>query len=197
MLSSYWTSFLHWVQSAGYPGMGVAMLLEGLGVPFPGDAVMAFYGYMIAGGHFSYLQAVIWCTSGCWLGSLAAFFIGRNYGTYFLLQYGRYLLLKPKHIRFTEQLSERYGVWVLIVGRFLPGVRTLSSYFAGIGGMTWSTFILMSLLGFVMWCSVWIGLGFWLGEYAEALIARLNTALLVLALTAAAGTVGWFGFRRR
>ncbi|TCS74345.1 DedA family protein [Effusibacillus lacus] len=182
MFESLWHQFLIWVHNAGYQGMGADLLLEGLGVPFPGDAVMAFYGYMISAGHFSYVQAVAWCAAGCWLGSIAAFFVGRTYGVGFLQRFGRFLLLRPKHVRETELLSMRYGVWILVFGRFLPGVRTLSSYFAGIGRMSWPTFLLMSLLGFAMWCAAWLWIGVWFGEHWDQILERINQLLLALVL---------------
>ncbi|MFC4766869.1 DedA family protein [Effusibacillus consociatus] len=196
MLLSFWQTFLTWVHHAGYLGMGAALLLEGLGIPFPGDAVMAFYGYMISKGDFSYVQALLWCTAGCWLGSTVAFAIGRTYGVEFLKRHGRYLLLKPKHIYFTEKLSQRYGIWVLVIGRFLPGVRTLSSYFAGIGGMSWPTFLLMSLIGFAFWCAAWLGIGVLFGEHADNLLSQINRILLVLMLILACGLIAWIFFRR-
>lgn len=197
MLLSLWHAFLTWVHQAGYPGMTVAMLIEGLGIPFPGDAVLAFYGYMISQAHFSYPQAILWSSFGCWLGSLVSFAIGRTYGVGFLQRFGRLLLLQPKHVRYTETLSDRYGIWVVLVGRFFPGVRTLSSYFAGIGGMTWSTFIGASLLGFVLWCSAWLGIGLWFGSYSSLILAKINQFLLYFILAAAAGIGVWYWIRRK
>lgn len=197
MLTTVWQTFLTWVHEAGYPGMGAALLLEGLGIPFPGDAVMAFYGYMISVGHFSYIQAVLWCTAGCWSGSILAFAAGKIYGIGFLQKFGRFLLLKPDHVRFTARLSERYGIWVLVIGRFLPGVRTVSSYFAGIGGMAWSTFLPVSLAGFAVWCAVWIWIGVWFGKHAPTILSQINRILLIAMLLAGAGAGAWFLLRQR
>lgn len=197
MLSSVWESFVAWVNSAGYPGMGAAMVLEGLGVPFPGDAVMAFYGFMGSFGHFSYPQSVAWCSAGCWAGSLVSFAVGRRFGLPFLHRFGRLLFLQPKHIRFTERLSARYGIWVLVIGRFLPGVRTLSSYFAGIGGMPWRTFIVMSFAGFCLWCAAWLGLGWWLGQNAMLLISKINQILLTCTVLACAGGLLYMATRNK
>lgn len=194
---SLWHAFLTWVHDAGYAGMTVALIIEGLGIPFPGDAVLAFYGYMISQAHFSYPQAVLWSTIGSWLGSLVAFAVGRTYGIEFLYRFGRVLLLKPKHIRMTERLSDRFGVWVVLIGRFFPGVRTLSSYFAGIGGMTWPTFLVTSLIGFGLWCAAWLGIGYWFGENAALLLATINRWLLVLLLLTGIGAGIWVWLERR
>jgi membrane protein DedA with SNARE-associated domain len=180
MLQTVWQTFLHWVYAAGYPGVTAAMCLEGLGVPFPGDAVMAFYGFLAAQGHFSFFTLWIAASFGCFLGSLFAFWIGRRYGLPFLLRFGRLALVRAEQIRQTERFSRRYGIHILLVGRFLPGVRTLSSYFAAIGGMSWPRFLCYSLLGFLAWCFLWVGLGYYLGEHWRELAQMINRFLLWL-----------------
>jgi membrane protein DedA with SNARE-associated domain len=178
VFKTLWQTFLHWVHAAGYSGVVAAMILEGLGIPFPGDAVMAFYGFLAAQGRFSFL--IIWLSAsiGCYIGSLAAFFFGRRYGLPFLLRFGRFALIRPEQIKQTERLSRRFGIFVLVFGRFLPGVRTLSSYFAAIGGMSWPTFLCFSLLGFFAWCFTWVGLGVYLGEHWRDLVEIINRSLL-------------------
>lgn len=196
MFQTLWQTCLQWVYEAGYSGVFTAMFLEGLGVPFPGDMVMAFYGFLAAEGHFSPLLIWLFATGGCYLGSLFAFYLGRHYGLSLLLKMGRFALISPSHIRRTEQLSRRYGVYVLILGRFLPGVRTLSSYFAAIGGMSWSRFLLFSLLGFLAWCFVWVGLGYSLGTYWHEVVTWLNRYLLWFTLLLLAALFMYAKLRR-
>lgn len=174
---SLWQSFLQWVYSAGYPGIFAAMVLEGMGVPFPGDVFMAFYGFLASQGYFFFFLVWICATVGCYGGSLLAFYLGRRYGLSFLMGFARIALVRPRHIARTESLSRRYGVFVLVLGRFLPGVRTLSSYFAAIGGMSWLTFLIFSLVGFFAWCLTWVSLGYLLGEHWQDLMEIVNQFL--------------------
>ncbi|WP_134684683.1 DedA family protein [Brevibacillus migulae] len=164
MVTAVWETFQEWVLSLGYLGIFLAMMIEGIGLPFPGDATLAFFGYLSSSGHLLLPAAILTGSLGSTIGSLIAFALGKRYGLSLLTRYGKYLLLSVRSIDQTVRLSSRYGVLVLLFGRLFPGVRTLSSYIAGIGGMSWPIFLLFSFAGFVLFCSFWTLIGFWLGE---------------------------------
>lgn len=196
MITAMWETFVAWVLSLGYLGIFLALTIEGMGLPFPGDASLAFFGYLASTGEFVLPIVILVAALGCTLGSFIAFGLGKRYGIELLTRYGRILLLSSRSIDKTIHLSTRYGVLVLLFGRLFPGVRSLSSYIAGIAGMSWSVFVLYSFVGFALFTSFWILIGFWLGEN-WGVIAGIVKDYLVGILIATIVLIGLFLLRRR
>jgi len=194
MITAVWENVQEWVLSLGYLGIFLAMIIEGIGLPFPGDATLAFFGYLSSNGHLLLPALILIGSLGSTLGSLLAFVLGKRYGLTFLTRYGKYLLLSVRSIDHTVRLSTRYGVLVLLFGRMFPGVRTLSSYIAGIGGMSWPVFFLFSFAGFVLFCSFWILIGFWLGENWPVIVHMVKKYTLGI-MAAGIILIGLYFFR--
>lgn len=185
-----------WVQqitstiiALGYPGVFVALVIEGLGLPFPGDGFLAFYGYAISVGDMNGLAVLSIATLGYFCGVSIVFGLVKRFNNVLLDPlYRVHLLDEPKMSR-TSTMMEKFGALVLIPGRFLPGVRSLSTYAAALGQMPYSTFSFYTLIGSFVWCGAWIGMGFWFGENTHALLLHarrtltwMTVALLALAL---------------
>jgi membrane protein DedA with SNARE-associated domain len=196
METSIWGSILDIIYRLGSPGIVIAMVLEGLGVPFPGDIVMAGYGFLAAKGHFPFMTVYLASILGCWVGSWVSFYLGKRYGISFLHKFGRIVLMTETHIRHSQELSRNHAMLILTLGRFLPGVRTVSSYVAGIGEMDWAAFLLLSLLGFGLWCFTWVGIGYWVGDHWQEIVHTINTYLL-LVLAAGFGLAAIYAIWKR
>jgi membrane protein DedA with SNARE-associated domain len=79
-------------------------------------------------------------------------------------KYGKWVLLKPKHLKKTKQTYEKYGNKMIFFGFFLPGVRQFNSYFAGIIHIPFRTFALYAYTGAALWVSLFIGIGYIFGN---------------------------------
>jgi len=172
-----WHHVVDWIRVVGLSGLSIGLFIEGVGIPFPGETTLALFGFLANKGHYSLLNVILFATIGAWIGSWVSFFIGKKYGKPFLYRYGKYILLKQKQVDLTYLLSKRYGSLVLIIGRQIPGVRTVSSYVAGLGGMDWLKFLLYSLLGFAFWTSTWIIFGFIVSDKWQSLLKLFNSWL--------------------
>jgi len=179
MFSTLWDTLVQMALELGYVGLGLMLAVEGLGLPFPGDATLAFLGYLAGTGKLKFSLLVMFTTLGCSLGSLVAFFLGKRYGLTLLRQYGRYMLISERSIEVTQRFCNRYGVLVLLFGRLLPGVRTLSSYMAGVGGLHWPVFVPLSAMGFLLFCLFWSGVGYLLGENWTVLLLMMKKYLVL------------------
>ncbi len=168
------------VLSLGYVGVYLALVLEGLGLPFPGDVAMAFYGFAAARGNV-HLGAVMVCSlAGYMTGSTIAFAVSRKFGGHWLDNMSHRLLLNQRSMMSTSGLIHRYGAWLLIPGRFLPGVRSVSSYVAGISRMDFQAFLLYTGIGSALWCAGWVALGFWFGEHLTEVLHVVQSSLAYL-----------------
>lgn len=88
-------------------------------------------------------------------------------------------ILKPKHIQRTHAFFERYGGKTIILARFLPIVRTFAPFVAGVGGMTYSRFMMFNVSGGVVWVFLLVLTGHFFGNLP---IVRQNFSLAVLAI---------------
>mgnify|MGYP001203528091 CR=1 FL=1 len=100
-----------------------------------------------------------------------AVFLGDNVNYFLGLKLGPKLFSNPKskifnhkHLQKTHQFYERHGGRAIILGRFIPIVRTFVPFVAGIGSMQYSRFILMSLLGAICWIPPFLLAGHYFGN---------------------------------
>jgi membrane protein DedA with SNARE-associated domain len=184
MVTAMWETIVKWAVVLGGGGVFVSLAIEGMGLPFPGDAMLAFFGYLSSRGELALPAVILIATLGSSLGSIIAFALGRRYGFLLLHRYGRYLLISSRSMEQTVRLSNRYGVLVLLFGRLFPGVRALSSYIAGIGRLPWPVFLFYSTLGFALFCSFWALIGYLLGENWRTVVGLIHNYLVGIVIGA-------------
>jgi membrane-associated protein len=112
------------------------------------------------------------------LGDTANYFIGKYMGEKALRikVFGRNFI-KQEHIDKTHSFFEKYGATTIIIARFVPFVRTLAPFVAGVGHMKYRTFLSFNIIGALIWV---IGLslaGYFLGQFD---IVRNNFEKVVL-----------------
>ncbi|MCL6548794.1 MAG: DedA family protein [Alicyclobacillus sp.] len=181
----------------GYPGVFAALVVEVLGLPFPGDAVMALYGFAAAEGRLQLVPVIACSVAGYLCGSLLSYSLSRRWGPWVERRLARAVLLSPRSMTRTTLLIDRYGAVLLIPGRFLPGVRSVSSYVAGLMQMEARPFVAYTVIGASLWCSAWVCLGFWLGENVHLVMVHIRSGLAYLTAAAALAAAGvWLYLRK-
>ena len=88
-------------------------------------------------------------------------------------------LFKPQHVRKTQEFFDRYGNRAIVLGRFVPVVRTFITVMAGVGRMDARRYLTYSLIGGVVWAAGVTLLGFWLGQFA---FVKNNIELILVAI---------------
>lgn len=183
------------VIAIGYIGTFFALFVEGLGLPFPGDAVMAFYGFAVAEGRFNLWGVIAISVLGYVCGTSICYVISRKYGPKLL---NRFQFLSHGNMMRTTSMIDRFGPLLLIPGRFLPGVRTFSSYAAGMYRMEIRAFLTYTVIGVALWCSAWVMLGFWFGENMKVIMQSVQSWLGYFTLgTITLATIYWLIRKRR
>ncbi len=159
-------SLLHFIEGLGYWGIMLGLMVEVI----PSEIVLAYGGYLVSdagGGELSFLGAVVFGTIGGTFAQLFLYWLGRYGGRPVLEKYGKYLLLKKKHLDLTEQWVNKYGTGVIFFARFIPVVRHAVSIPAGIAKMSHITFLLYTILAIIPWSIFFIYLGMKLGDNWE------------------------------
>lgn len=179
------------IASLGYPGLFLGLVLEFLGVPFPGEIVLTFTGFLVWNGHLGFGVAVFSATMGSLTGTVAAYFLGRKFGRPLLDKYGKYVFVDKKKIDTAEHWFNRHRFLVLLFGRFVPGIRPLSAYTAGIAHMEFMQFWPLSVCGAFVWCAAFIFLGKHLGKNWASISSLLERYDLALVGVLAVGCLGY------
>lgn len=161
----------------------------GLFFPFlPGDTLLFAMGLFIAGGQievFGIGSAPIALAAGCALMMVAAFAgnvvgyeIGRKIGPPLYQRDGR--ILKRKYFDTTEAFFDKHGNKALVIGRFVPFVRTYITVVAGVTKMQRRRFFEWSAVGAVLWVLSVTLLGYFLGQTFPALGENIDYAIIAI-----------------
>jgi membrane protein DedA with SNARE-associated domain len=159
---------LEWVvavmRAIGAPGVGVATLLETVFPPVPSEVVLPLAGFTAAQGHYSLLAAVLWATAGSVAGAVVLYWAGGSWGLDRLSRLAdRLPLVGRRDVERSIEWFEQHGRTAVLVGRMVPGVRSLVSIPAGVQGMPLLPFLAYTTVGSLLWNAALIGAGYVLG----------------------------------
>ena len=147
-----------------YWGIFVAIGLGIIGLPIPDEMIIAYLGFLVFKGTINLLFAFFVALAGTLCGCTVSYFLGRLYGHRLLEKYGDKMGLNPERIQSALQIYNQYGKFALAAGYFIPGVRHLTSIFAGTSLMPFRIFAVFSYIGGCIWVIAFISLGYFLGE---------------------------------
>lgn len=178
------------VETMGGPGAGLAIALENLFPPLPSEVILPLTGFAAGQGVISLASALFWTTLGSVVGAVALYWIGALFGRRRMhALWARLPLVKVSDLERTEQWFARHGTKALLLGRMVPIFRSLISVPAGVERMPVPLFLLLTTVGSLVWNSVLVMAGYWLGDrwdLVEGYVGVLSKAVLVLALVALA-----------
>ena len=163
--------------------VSVAMVFVecGLLVPIlPGDSLLFAAGLFIANGKLgvNIALACLILTVAAFAGNVVGYEIGRAIGPPLYERDGR--ILKKKYFDQTTVFFDRYGNKALVLGRFVPIVRTFVTVVAGVGKMDRRRFFTWSGVGAILWASGITLLGYFLGQAFPVLQDKLELAILAI-----------------
>lgn len=147
-----------------YPGIVLLMALESACIPVPSEVILPFGGWKLASDLNGVFLVALAGTIGCVIGSLVAYYVGLYAGRVFILRYGKYVLLREKHLVWAEHWFTKYGDAAIFFSRLMPVIRTFISLPAGIGKMEVKRFTVLTAVGSFPWCFALAYLGYRLGD---------------------------------
>jgi membrane protein DedA with SNARE-associated domain len=187
----------------GYWAIAMLLLLENIGVPVvPGEFAMIVGAIFAATGRAGLNIVVVGVVSviASFVGSEIGYLIGRFAGRELILRYGKYVFLKGHHLDRAQSTVDRYGGVVVIIARFIVGLREANGIIAGITQMRWLTFTIYNAIGACAWVGTWVSIGYIAGDHINTIYSVFNrVAIYVLAVLAGLviAYVTWRLIRRR
>jgi membrane protein DedA with SNARE-associated domain len=174
------------VGTYGYWLIFAVVGLESVGLPLPGETTLIAAAVYAGVTHrLSITLVIALAVAGAILGDNLGFFIGRAGGYQVLRRYGRYVRLDEPMLKVAEYLFQRYGSWIVFIGRFVTVLRIFTAFLAGESRMPWKRFAASNAAAIVLWATGVGLLGFELGSrfVGPAGIASVVAAGAVLGVT--------------
>lgn len=180
----------------GAPGVGVAIALETVFPPIPSEVVLPLAGFTASRGHYSLVSAIVWATAGSLVGAWLMYYLGRSLGTERLGALAdRIPLMGSDDVERANSWFHRHGPRAVLVGRLVPGVRSLVSIPAGVAHMNFAVFTGYTALGSAAFNAALILIGHQLGGQYHRVQPYINTVSTVVGVIAAVAA-GWWLLRR-
>ena len=159
------------VDRLGAWGVGLLMLLENVFPPIPSELIMPLAGFYARAGYVDLGAVIVLGSLGSLLGTCGWYLLGRCLGPArverWVERHGRWLTISTDDVARSREWLQRHGWWALVLGRLVPGVRTVISLPAGMGGIPFPRFLLYSTIGTVAWTSLLALVGYALGSRHE------------------------------
>jgi membrane-associated protein len=149
--------------------------------PFlPGDSILFIAGTVVATADLNVHLLVVLLIAAAILGDTVNYSIGHYIGPRaFDKPDSRWF--KQEHLRRTQAFYDRYGGVTIIIGRFVPIVRTFAPFLAGVAGMTYRRFLSYNVIGAVAWICSLVYAGYLFGNIPWV---KQNLTLIVVAIVA-------------
>lgn len=154
-------------------------------MPFlPGDSMLFAAGALAGIGSMNIFTLLVVVYFAAVLGDTTNYHIGKNIGRK-ILEKEEVRFINKEHLKKAQKFYEKHGSMAIIIGRFIPIIRTFVPFVAGIGEMNYSKFIPYNMLGGGLWVSLFLGGGYFFGNlsfiknhFSYMLIAIIISSLL-------------------
>lgn len=174
------------IQKLGYGGIFVCTGLEYACFPVSSELLLPFIGYAVSRGELRLLLAILFSTLGGICGCVLCYGCGRFGGAFIEKTLCRRFESVALGIDNAKKVFHRYGRQSVFIARVFPIARTYISIPAGMTRFPIGAFILYSGLGALLWNTVLISIGYFLGEHWQEAASFLKEHRVLLVLLIAA-----------
>jgi membrane protein DedA with SNARE-associated domain len=159
-----------------YLALGLSAFVENVFPPIPGDTITAFGAFLVGTGRLAFLGVYLSTVLGSVLGFLCLFWLGRVFGRRFFIERDS-RFYKARDIIRAEEWFFRHGYLLILLNRYLPGIRSVISIVGGISGLHALKVLWLAMISAGTWNLIWIWAGFMLGSNWEIVSRRMTYVL--------------------
>ena len=193
--------FLHGVAPIldrwGYLAVAAVIGVESFGVPAPGQTIMVAAAIYAGAGRLNIVGVAAIAFVAAVMGDNIGYWIGVRGGRKVAHKYGKYVFLTPERLERAERFFARRGNRIVLVARFIDGIRQFNGVIAGITAMPWRKFLLYNALGAFLWVGWWTTIAYVLGTHLVEIIdhAHRYKWWAIATIVVAVGLYAWFHIR--
>lgn len=151
-----------------------SVLLEQGGLPVPAAPILLAAGALADDGLASPEFVLATALVACLIADHAWFVLGRRHGRRLLARVCRVSLSPDSCVRKTDELIARHGAALLLVAKFIPGISAVTVPTAAAMGLSYRRFVAFDLLGSLLWCGAYVGLGMIFSREVSRALEALN-----------------------
>ena len=181
------------VDQYGYLAVGGLLLLENFGIPVPGETVLIAASVFAGLGKLNIVLIIIIAIAASIIGDNIGFALGRYGGHPLVERYGKYVFLTSRRVAKTEAFYARNGARIVLIARFIDGLRQANGIIAGFTEMKWPRFITYNAIGAILWVMTWSLVGY----FGASHVATLLRYQLYVSIVAIVGAIGYYLYRRK
>jgi membrane protein DedA with SNARE-associated domain len=181
----------------GYLAVTGFVLLEDFGVPVPGETILILGAVYAGTGRLQIWLVGVLGFLGAVIGDNIGFAIGHFGGRRLVERYGRYVFLTPERLDKTTDFFERRGARIIIIARFIEGLRQANGIIAGISGMHWARFVAYNAIGAALWVAVWTCVGYFSGNHLTSIYNAFTSAGIYALIAAGVLLAAYIAWRVR
>ena len=185
-----------------YVALGLSAFVENIFPPIPGDTITAFGAFLVGTKRLDFLGVFISTTIGSICGFMCLFWVGSYLGRRFFIERD-YRFFSAEQIIRAEEQYRKYGYLLVLLNRFLPGIRSVISLAGGISKLRVLKVVVLALISSCAWNLIWIYLGQMLGTNWETvrgkmayIMIRYNLGILALMILAVLIFLVWKVIKR-
>jgi membrane protein DedA with SNARE-associated domain len=154
--------------SWGWFGVALLLTFENATGITPSEIILGLAGWMLISEHQLPLSMIfvggLYAALGSALGASITYWTARLGGRPLVDKFARWFRIDSAHMDRAEMQFHRWGAGLVLVGRVMPGIRTLINIPAGLARMPFTTFFVATFIGAYVWCTLLIGAGYALGH---------------------------------
>ncbi|MBS3156958.1 DedA family protein [Candidatus Woesearchaeota archaeon] len=141
--------------------------------PFlPGDSLLFISGTFASTGALNVYILFLLLSAAAILGDTVNYWIGSYFGEKVFIRF-----VKQEHLEKTKLFFHHHGKKTIVLARFIPIIRTFAPFVAGIGKMSYLTFLSYNVLGGIAWVAIFVFSGFYFGNI---LFVKNNLTIIIL-----------------
>jgi len=137
----------------------VMPFVENVFPPAPSDFIVALGGTLIVSGTINFIPALIITSIGSEAGFLFLYYLGTQTDKK-LVRKGKVKFISVAALNTAEEWFQKYGMMMVLFNRFIPGIRSVISFFTGLSEIEFKKTLILSTVSAILWNIILLGLGY-------------------------------------
>ncbi len=179
----------------GWAGVFGLMVFENATGITPSEIILGFAGWMLIERHALHPAWILvgggYAALGSAIGASITYWVARLGGRPVIEKFARFFHMDMAAVTTAEQQVHRFGAGLVLIGRVIPGVRTLVSIPAGLVRIPFLKFFIATLAGAYLWCTLLVGIGYILGHEWMLISHYIKQYLPFLLLAGLLAVIGY------